>query len=600
MRNFYNNLSLMMLAVLMLFGLIPARAAQAAPESEIQLGVTYTLPTIDFGETGKRMSFIPTTSGILTVTTNATTRQSPLSSSAGRLDLLSSTNLGAGWIFTYAVTAYTTYYISYNGMTGINDPLNFVFTMVDSDVTEMEVAVKEITPKPLGAFDGNLYRDGIQVAFSPENVTYGDMYLTYTDLASGEPVTVKVGTEWGIAGGSLRVKINDAYTQAVLNGDVSKGCQVTVENVRYQGTPLNKSYVEGATVSNGNLTINYKIIAALRVIDQKWPAVFYNYWPEGCEDGIAELYFNDNIATVYESSVVFGEHVWGDEGGGGENADPSIEITPIIEGNKVTFDFTGIDFSKYGDLSQYNVVTLFSGAYIGASGMQGFFDGYAVIQNYIPFEDKPYEVPPVEDVFDSEIEGISLSAVPPHGATEEEAAIVNQEEMTEVSLSWGGRELELTGEGGLMVSGPNGYVADFDNDTHSFEIVDGNTIVIDMASVYAEIANSVIDSRDIGGTDYSGVYKFTLAKKTVKINGSGARAIAAENVVYNDETSLYYNINFADNTTTGIGAIETVEGLYKVYNLQGVNILTTEDALLVNNLPAGLYIVNGTKVIIRN
>lgn len=153
-----------------------------------------------------------------------------------------------------------------------------------------------------------------------------------------------------------------------------------------------------------------------------------------------------------------------------------------------------------------------------------------------------------DEIYDSQVDDIQLTAQPAHGETEEEAAPVTQDDIQNVVLSWGGRELELTGEGGLTVSGPNGYFADFGTDAHNFDIVDGNTVVIDMATVIAEIEEEIKALEGVvDNTYYNGVYKFTLAKKTVKINGGnlGARAIADENVVYNDEAYLYYNVEFA-------------------------------------------------------
>ena len=38
---------------------------------------------------------------------------------------------------------------------------------------------------------------------------------------------------------------------------------------------------------------------------------------------------------------------------------------------------------------------------------------------------------------------------------------------------------------------------------------------------------------------------------------------------------------------------------YKVYTLQGINVMTTTDKSLINNLPSGLYIINGKKALIR-
>ncbi len=44
---------------------------------------------------------------------------------------------------------------------------------------------------------------------------------------------------------------------------------------------------------------------------------------------------------------------------------------------------------------------------------------------------------------------------------------------------------------------------------------------------------------------------------------------------------------------------DSTAGVYRVYNLQGVLVLTTEDAEAVNRLPKGLYIVNGKKMLIK-
>ena len=42
---------------------------------------------------------------------------------------------------------------------------------------------------------------------------------------------------------------------------------------------------------------------------------------------------------------------------------------------------------------------------------------------------------------------------------------------------------------------------------------------------------------------------------------------------------------------------EPVNGLYRVYNPQGIKVLETKDATLVNSLPKGIYIINGKKVV---
>lgn len=45
--------------------------------------------------------------------------------------------------------------------------------------------------------------------------------------------------------------------------------------------------------------------------------------------------------------------------------------------------------------------------------------------------------------------------------------------------------------------------------------------------------------------------------------------------------------------------VSTADGIYTVYNFQGILVLKTEDIERVKQLPAGLYIVNGKKMIIR-
>lgn len=43
-------------------------------------------------------------------------------------------------------------------------------------------------------------------------------------------------------------------------------------------------------------------------------------------------------------------------------------------------------------------------------------------------------------------------------------------------------------------------------------------------------------------------------------------------------------------------ADEPADGIYRVFNLQGVKILETKDASLINELPKGIYLVNGKKI----
>lgn len=68
----------------------------------------------------------------------------------------------------------------------------------------------------------------------------------------------------------------------------------------------------------------------------------------------------------------------------------------------------------------------------------------------------------------------------------------------------------------------------------------------------------------------------------------------------NDPDLLYTSYLFMPGLA---GVEETVANpedvTYRVYNLNGINVMTTKDAQQVNTLPAGIYIVNGKKVVIK-
>ena len=57
-----------------------------------------------------------------------------------------------------------------------------------------------------------------------------------------------------------------------------------------------------------------------------------------------------------------------------------------------------------------------------------------------------------------------------------------------------------------------------------------------------------------------------------------------------------YTINITWDNTTGVASIST-EKVNNVYDLNGVNVMSTENGSDLNNLPAGMYIINGKKVV---
>lgn len=83
-----------------------------------------------------------------------------------------------------------------------------------------------------------------------------------------------------------------------------------------------------------------------------------------------------------------------------------------------------------------------------------------------------------------------------------------------------------------------------------------------------------------------GVHTLVIPEKYVKIGEVGN---------WNNPVTLVYTLDKA----SGVNVIGTdVEG-FRVYNLNGVNVLNTHDASAVKALRPGIYIINGKKVVIR-
>ena len=65
------------------------------------------------------------------------------------------------------------------------------------------------------------------------------------------------------------------------------------------------------------------------------------------------------------------------------------------------------------------------------------------------------------------------------------------------------------------------------------------------------------------------------------------------------DNSIYYYYTYIINfNTTGVetAAMPVEEGLYRVYNLQGVKVLETKDASQLKTLSKGVYVINGKKI----
>ena len=110
---------------------------------------------------------------------------------------------------------------------------------------------------------------------------------------------------------------------------------------------------------------------------------------------------------------------------------------------------------------------------------------------------------------------------------------------------------------------------------------------------------------------YAATHPGWLAWMNENLNASGLVSIDNDMTVFaggclfyqlNDynEDIYYTSYIYIDEEGAGVAEnlVENNDGIYTVYNLQGVKVLQTEDAAAVNALPKGIYIVNGKKIAI--
>lgn len=67
------------------------------------------------------------------------------------------------------------------------------------------------------------------------------------------------------------------------------------------------------------------------------------------------------------------------------------------------------------------------------------------------------------------------------------------------------------------------------------------------------------------------------------------------------DNAMYFTYIFTDVKGAGVESVATQDenGMFRVWNLQGVNVLNTTDSSEINSLMPGIYIVNGKKVLVK-
>ena len=110
------------------------------------------------------------------------------------------------------------------------------------------------------------------------------------------------------------------------------------------------------------------------------------------------------------------------------------------------------------------------------------------------------------------------------------------------------------------------------------------------------LTSNIIVGGDPSNPDYS---EEPLTVTGLGIISQDQKVIAAGVDGYTLNKNMYFSYILSDlELESGIESIndeKTFDGVYNVYNLQGVKILSTEATQDIHNLPEGLYIINGKK-----
>lgn len=184
-----------------------------------------------------------------------------------------------------------------------------------------------------------------------------------------------------------------------------------------------------------------------------------------------------------------------------------------------------------------------------------------------------------------------------------------------ITVTFNGKTIE---NGGTVVVGPEAFklvqkgpftAMEAESDIY----VSGSTHL----SLYATSATTDIKICEISSTGAAGqcydwmgtTSPYTLTINSLadafKIDLSFNRVSEVPKVTHSVDITINsneapFNFKFVYDCTAGISGVgNDFNGVYTVYSIVGIKVLETTDKDEIRNLPAGLYIVNGEKVIVR-
>lgn len=114
---------------------------------------------------------------------------------------------------------------------------------------------------------------------------------------------------------------------------------------------------------------------------------------------------------------------------------------------------------------------------------------------------------------------------------------------------------------------------------------------ISVPSNRVSIAGNVL-TIDFGGLDMT-----TLSPGEITVYIAGVKGTNGLYADYSGNSVGTYYVTLVEGESSGIADVEAQDGVYHVYNLNGILVLTTDNAADLRNLNKGVYIVNGKKYV---
>lgn len=269
----------------------------------------------------------------------------------------------------------------------------FTFKMLDNPMVPQ---LTMVYPQAGSGFDASSYDTSINVEFAPQDVTYGDVTLTYTEDATGQEKTITV-TNVSFSGGQIHIGL-PSYCYLDPETNITSGISgikaetdviYVIKNVRIDGTPVTSISNEIAGFkyisvdAQGNFTIKFSTGSPAKMTNSTWPSTFKGYWEYGAQDAIATITFDQDLdeSSKVEVNVIEGAQSAGKEPG--EN-DESFAVAPSsikISGNTLTIDFSGQKFN-----SDTGTITVQVSGLYGANGILVKYGDELTLFQQLPFD----------------------------------------------------------------------------------------------------------------------------------------------------------------------------------------------------------------------